>query len=438
MQNKKYLSIFNELKIKILDEVLKDRIPSIRNLCKEYSVNKITIIKALEKLKSDGFIYSLPNSGFYVQKHNRFSIGKKNKEFLIDFSNGLPNKEIFPVRDYKECILKVLDRDGASVFDYEEEFGYIPLRQEISNRLKKLEITANWENIFIIPGSQTGIEYISRILLDASDYVVIEDPTYTGALNSFLSRGAKIISVSIEKDGIDLDMLEEIVKKNKIKLLYTVPNFQNPTGISMSTTKMKKLIKLAEKYKFYILEDDTMSELNFSKRKIRTLKSFDTYDRVIYIKSFSKIFNPGFKMGYLIINNELKNSLTQILKNDLLLNSALNQRAFHYFLTSKKWDRHLLKMKKNFKTNYLKMKEKLMELDELEIEIDPKGGLYFWIKLKKIESFLLYTKLLKHEIGIVPGNMYADKYIHHIRISFAKVNENEIEEGFKIISKYLK
>lgn len=285
-----------------------------------------------------------------------FRYGYFNPEFEIDFASATPNETVLPMESLKRAINFVLDRDRESAFLYEDPQGYFYLRKTISERLKKEEnINIDIKNIQIVSGAQQGIDMVSEAFLYPNDVVVVEDPTYRGAKDTFKKNGCKIIEISMQSDGFSVKEFEKILKRKKIKLFYTMPNFQNPTGISMSLEKKIKLLELAEKYNFYILEDDGLSNLYFDRKKPETLKSLDKDNRVIYIKSYSKIFMPGLRLAYITIPDiMLDTMLTRKFSKDVY-HSGLNQRSFQYLLENGDWDIHMEKAR-----NIFKEKQKVM------------------------------------------------------------------------------
>lgn len=440
---KKHQEVFSILKKRILRGVYKEKLPSIRNLIEEFSYNKSTILKALEELKEENLIEIKPCRGIYLTSHKNFEKMEK-LTYEIDFKSAVPRGNIFPLEQFKESILKTLEFHGAKALEYEENQGYLLLRELISKKLEKLNIFENKENIFIVPGSQMAIEILAKALLYPGEIVGIETPYYPGAYEIFKNLGYKIIEIPMESDGIDLKYLEKILKKYSLKFLYTVPNFHNPTGITMSLEKMKKLIELSKKYNFYILEDDTMSELNYFQES-KLLKSYDNLNKVIYLKSFSKIFNPGFKLGYVVIPKEIKLSFEKIFFKKNYFSSSLNQRAFYDFYKSSHWDNHIIDLKETFKEKYLYTLGKLKEMKKIKFNKNLNGGLYFWIEIKNLDTYKLYLNLMKKNIGISPGIFFSDNFKNYFRFSFAREDINKIQKGieelkeiFKISSKYNK
>ncbi|MDI3310441.1 MAG: PLP-dependent aminotransferase family protein [Thermoanaerobacterium sp.] len=320
-----YIQIFNQFKKYIENGSIPPgyKLPTIRSLAKELGVNNVTVINAYRLLEANGYIEKRVGSGTYVSEtvkqsdmpiedikaleHGQILVNKN----MINFSSSSPNPELFPVDDFKVIINKVLERDGGYAFEYQDTKGYMPLRKVIAEFIRKDDVNIDYEDVQIISGGQQGIDVVSKALINFGDCVFVESPTYSWAIASFKSRGAEIVDIELEKDGINIDVLEEKLRIFKPKLIYTMPVFQNPTGISYSMEKMKKLIEIANKYDTYIVEDDFSNELNFSNNQHLPLKSCDRYDRVIYIKSFSKIYMPGLRLGFILSPKNLINSFAE-------------------------------------------------------------------------------------------------------------------------------
>ena len=442
-----YLQLYSQLKEKIEKEKIKGKLTPVRKFAEELEISPSTVAKAYDELERNGYVTKKEGSGVYVKFQKKknvyledhmesetFRYGYFNPEFNIDFASATPNETVLPMESLKRAINFVLDRDRESAFLYEDPQGYFYLRKTICEKLKKEEnIDIEVKNIQIVSGAQQGIDIISEAFLYPNDIVIVEDPTYRGARNSFKKNDCKIMEVSMQKDGFSVRELEKILKRKKIKLFYTMPNFQNPTGISMSFEKKIKLLELAEKYDFYILEDDGLSNLYFDKNKPETLKSLDKNNRVIYIKSYSKIFMPGLRLAYITIPDILLDTILARKFSSDIYHSGLNQRAFQYLLENGDWDIHMEKARNIFKEKQKIMYNSLKKIKDISLR-KPKGGLCFWVKLpENVSSKAVYINMLSHGVGILPGVVFSEKKDNYIRISFAQCEEKNIEEGVKLL-----
>lgn len=443
-----YLKLYNLLKEDIEDKKILHKLPSIRKNAKDFKVSIFTVTKAYELLEKDGYVSGKRGSGFLIKSNRNqhifysedymanedFKYNYFNENCTIDFSSASPKSNLFPIEILKESINYILDSEGEKALLYELPQGNINFRKTVVKSLKNLKITTNLENIQIISGAQQGINLLSQVLIQCGDIVVVENPTYKGALNSFLERGAIIEKIPIAEDGIDLLELESFLKYNRIKLLYTIPVFQNPTGITLSQRKRKELLKLAEKYDFYIIEDDSISDIYFSE-KILPLKSLDSSNRVIYIKSYSKVFMPGFRLAFMVIPNTLTNEIIRAKYSTDISTSGLNQRIFQYFLERGIWEEYTENLRNYFKERQEFLYKKLLEIEKISF-LKPQGGLSFWIKLPdNLTGEAIYFKLIKQGIKIIPGVVFSNDFINYIRLSFAQCSIEDIDMGVKALEK---
>lgn len=298
------------------------------------------------------------------------------------------------------------------------------------------------DNILVVSGAQQGIDIVSKALINVNDNVVVEKPTYGGALTVFKWRRANIFEIEVGKGGMDLDQLDKIAKKNKIRCVYIMSYFQNPTGVSYSMENKRRLLNLAQIYDFYIIEDDYLSELIYNGNEYKSFKSIDTNDRVIYIKSFSKIFLPGIRLGYMISPQKFKESIQNSKVNTDIATSSLMQRALDLYIREGMWKKHINILNEVYKKRYMFMKEKLKELEKYISFYSPGGGLHFYIDLKegKMNCLDLFFKCKKEGVLITPGVIFykdPEEGLNHFRLGFSQTKEKDIEKGIDIIKNIL-
>lgn len=466
-----YIQLYKNIKELIENNILKknEKLPPIRKLAKLLDVNNVTIVKSYDLLENEKYVYKKVGSGTFVnpnkvnnQIENTYISNNEELEIhedlelmdrgqieirknMINFASATPTPELFPVEDFKEVLNMVLDRDKGLAFGYQASKGYYPLIESIVKYLKVYGIETSTKNIQIISGAQQGIDIIAKALLEHGDTVIVESPTYTGAIATFKSRGVRIIDVPIQKDGIDIGMLEDAVKKYKPKLIYTMPNFQNPTGYSYSHKRKEEVLKLADKYKLLIIEDDYLSDLNFYGNYgdySRTLKSIDENDKVIYIKSFSKIFMPGLRLGFLTVPLRLNNEILVAKHASDISTSGLIQRTFDLYLRKGIWQKHIEFMRNVYKERFDIMMESLKKYMPDEIIInDSKGGINFWVGFPDNFSINeLYTESVNNNIAFVPGGVFyaSERDSNYIRLSIASVYPEDIRTGIKKLSRMIK
>ena len=442
--NSKYIQIYNHIKQLIINGDIKayEKLPPIRKLSEFVNVNNATIVKVYELLEKEGYVYKIVGSGTFVSNINtKKETTKIETKNLIHFENGNPSKDVFPLENFKLAINMALEKDGASMFEYDEGKGCEELRNEICTYLKNRKIDTNKENIQIISGAQQGIDIVCKGLINYSDVVFVEEPTYNGALEVFKSRGAKVIPIPMLNDGIDIGILKLKLEKIKPKLIYVMPNFQNPTGISYSLYKKKKLIELSEKYDFYILEDDFISDFAFDSDNNLPLKSYDKSNRVIYIKSFSKILMPGLRIGIIDIPYELQEKILWAKYSSDISTSGLIQKSMYYYMKYFNWEEYMKSMNKVYTEKYRKTKVLLEENlgDKLKIS-QSQGGLNFFLGLPRGYSCQdFYNFILKKGVCITPGTCFFDKIMddRFFRINIANEKIENIEKGITIIKNNL-
>lgn len=457
-----YIQLYEIIKSLIVENKLEPhaKLPPIRKLSTSIKVNNVTVINAYKLLEQNNFVYKKIGSGTYVKEflntNKEFldisdseDVNKQfisNYEDVINFASTTPSSDLFPILDFKEVINTILDRDKGEAFGYQDSQGYFPLRESIKRYLKNNNINCDIENIQIVSGAQQGIDILSKTLIDYGDIVITESPTYLGAIAAFESRSAKIIEVPIYRNGIDIKTLQSKLDNFNPKFIYVMPNFQNPTGYNYTKEKKLKLLELANKYNTYIIEDDYMSDLSFNNNKNTTLKSMDTNNRVIYVKSFSKIFMPGLRLGFVVIPKSLiKETLSAKYTTDITT-SSLIQRAFDLYLRKGIWDKHISLMEKVYYRRFKEMELCLKKYMPSNIKFYvPSGGLIFWISLPPgYSSNHLYKVCNDNNIVIMPGSKFYPNNNDntHFRLSIASVNIKQIDMGVKklsyIINEFLK
>lgn len=453
----KYIQVANYIKSLIDKRKIKegDKLPTIRELSKKLGVNNVTIVSAYNKLKSEGYAYQKVGSGSYAKRKEVASNFRKEysnalKKIsmgdltdIIDFTGETTGEVLFPIDDLKGIINEVLERDGANALLSDNRNGYTNLIYTINKVFWNNKL--NDEDIIIISGAQQGIDIASKGILNINDNIIVEKPTYVGALSVFKWRKVNLFEVPIDEDGINLNKFEKILQKNEIKCFYTMSYFQNPTGVSYSIEKKKRILDLAEIYDFYIIEDDYLSELIYENSlEYVPFKWLDKNDRVIYIKSFSKIFLPGIRLGYLVAPEVFSETLQNSKHNTDITTSSLMQRALELYISSNKWKKNIKNLNDEYIKRYTHLKTILdSEFKDMLTYNDPKGGLNFYITLKdefKINTKELFIKLKKKNVYITPGAMFFTSQNDgqdSFRIAFYQTDKEKIEKGMKILKEEL-
>lgn len=442
IQGRKYIRIYTHIKNLIIEGEIKEheKLPPIRKLSEYIGVNNTTIVKVYELLEREGYVYKIVGSGTFASeiKKYRAKDEKKNKN-IIQFDNGNPSNEMFPVEDFKKAVNLALSKNEGAIFEYDEGLGNEGLRDRISKYLIKNGINAAKDDLQIISGAQQGIDIVCKGIINYSDIVFVEEPTYNGAIEVFKSRGAKIISIPMLDDGIDIGILKLKLDKIKPKLMYVMPNFQNPTGISYSSYKKKKLLELAEEYDFYILEDDFISDFKFDSEDNRPLKSYDENNRVIYIKSFSKIFMPGLRIGVIDIPPELMKNILWAKYSSDISTPGLIQSSLLCYMEEFDWDKHIEKMDKIYDEKYRVAKECIKKFFKGRIRVrNCSGGINFFCELPRGCKSREFTDFIyKKGVSVLPGTYFYDNVIddRFFRINVARESVENIEKGIEIIGR---
>jgi 2-aminoadipate transaminase len=437
------------------------RLPSIREFARLLGVNQVTVVTAFRHLEENGFANSRSGSGTYVagllqrlpakaenpllqdelypQAENSFM---QNDQILINentinFASATPTSDLFPVDNFKIVLNEVLDRDKGNAFSYHESQGFLPLRESITGLIAKDRLDFSVEDINIISGAQQGIDIIAKALIHPGDCIMTESPTYTGAVAVFKSRNAQLVDVAMQPGGPDMNLLEYTVKKYRPKFMYTIPSFQNPTSYSYTNEKRKALLGLADRYDFFIVEDDYVSDLDFDHQGYLPLKALDARGRVILIKSFSKLFMPGLRLGFMVVPPQLSQDLLTAKHTTDISTSGLVQRAFDLYIRKGYWNSHFDFMYKIYKTRYEKMTDALDKyLPSTCSCIKPGGGLNIWISLP---AGFHVTNLLHmaaaSDIAFAPGTIFhtgnTPDAANNLRLSFAAVQTDKIEAGLE-------
>ena len=364
---------------------------------------------------------------------------------IIPFSAGNPAGEAFPAKEIAEISNAVLQNDPAMALQYSVTEGYAPLREYMADYMnKKYSVGTEDDDIIITSGAQQVMNLVTKVFVNTGDTIICEDPSFIGSLNAFRSFGANLVGVPVQADGIDINALEEAIKtSNNVRFLYTIPNFQNPSGITMSLEKRKAVYELCKKYGVLILEDNPYGEIRFSGEDIPTIKSMDTDGIVIYAGSFSKVLSPGMRVGYAIANKEIIAKLTVCKQTDDVHTTLWSQIISHKFLTEYDFEAHLEKIR----AIYRRKANLCMQLadEHLKPMVDyypVEGGLFLWCKLpEKVDMMDFTMKALENKVAVVPGTAFSvdtTAKSDRIRINYSTPSDEQIINGMEILGKILK
>lgn len=361
---------------------------------------------------------------------------------VISFGGGLPAWDLFPVYQVKEAANYILDNDGPAVLQYGTSEGYEPLRRAIADRYTKKGFEINKDNVLITSGAQQSIDLISKIFLDKGSLVVVGDPTFLTALQAFSLFQADYLTVPLDEEGMQVELLSDILEKSEVKFIYIMPNFQNPSGITLSLERRKKLIEIAYQYRVPIIEDDAYGELRYSGEALPALKGMDNKEQVIYLGSFSKVLSPGMRVSALIAPDKVMEKLVFAKQAADLHTNNLAQRIVHEFLRRDLLDAHIQVIVKN----YRKRRDAMFQAMEKYFPdgvtwTKPEGGIFLWVRLPQgMDTMELFVKAIQAKVAYVPGSCYYAKEggDNCMRVNFSACNEEKIEEGIKRLARVIK
>lgn len=365
------------------------------------------------------------------------------KPGIISFAGGAPDPALFPKKEFAQIAKEILETQGNTALQYGITEGYAPLREWTKNRLVSQGVLTEDEDVIIVSGGQQGIDLATKALINAGDGVICEEPSFIGGLNCFRSYNAQLYGVPVLADGIDTEKLEETLKEHKnVKLLYTISTFQNPSGITISLEKRKKILELAEKYDFLIYEDNPYGELRFSGEEIPTLKSLDKNGRVIYFGSFSKILAPGMRLGFTSAPASLLERMIICKQTEDVHTNVLSQMIAYEFVTRYSIDEHIAKLRQAYGKKCKLMMDCMDKYFPAEVEHTcPDGGLFLYCTMPDgYDSKELMKKALEKNVAFVPGTscMIDDKATYStFRMNYSTASEEDIEKGIKALGEVL-
>lgn len=430
-----------------------EKIPSVRQLASEMNVHRLTVLKAYQLLKQHDKLYVKDKAGYFVQSKvtknlenldldNPIVSAYVQKNHLSEihqtpvsyhFSQALIDPNLLPNHYFSDYVKKVFDLYPKVLATYSTVQGDLELRETLTQYfINQYKTHLDADNLLITSGSQQAIHLIAQTFIKPRDVVLFERPSYSAAIDIFRAQGAQIVTVNIHPDGYDLKQVELYMKQYKPRLFYLNPTFHNPTGYTVSAEQRKKIVELAEQYRCLLIEDDAYHDIYFDHAPPSPIYTYDTAGTVIYIRSFCKYISPGLRIGAVICQSSLMNSLLTV--KSLADNGSplLNQKIFLHYFTSLRLQQHLEKIR-----IALQIRKEIME-EELAVTdwkwISPKGGLNVWVQLPdNIPTEVLLTKCIEQSISFVPGQVCdpLKQLSSWIRLSYSYVNEKQLREGVK-------
>lgn len=366
---------------------------------------------------------------------------------IISFAGGLPNPDAFPVDVTRKIINELLDTDAKNILQYGSTEGIIPLRETLAEHMRGRGMDVDKDNILITHGSQQALELLSKVLLDPGDTIIVGSPTYLGATGSFRAFQARMETVTVTEEGMDMDALDEKVKEliecdRKPKFVYLVPTFQNPSGATIPAEKRKQLMEIAEKYDLLIVEDSPYSYLRYEGEPMPHLMRLDKNNHVLRMQTFSKILAPGFRIAWCVGPPELIEKMVIAKQATDLCTNPFGQYVAYKYVASGELDKHLKTIKELYNKKRLAMLDAMDEYFPEEASWNrPLGGMFVWAKFPEyVNTREMFDKALKENVAYVVGDAFfvEDTGYNTMRLNFTHSSEEEIWEGIERLAKVIK
>jgi 2-aminoadipate transaminase len=366
---------------------------------------------------------------------------------MISFAGGLPAPETFPVKELEEICCQVLRQKGATALQYGTTEGEAPLREEISKWMMREKSTVKPENILVTTGSQQGLDIVSKVFLDPKDIVVLELPSYIGGLQAFTAYRAKMIGVSQDEEGMRMDLLEKVLarlakRKKKPKFIYVVPDFQNPSGVTLQLERRKKLLELAYEYEIPILEDSPYRDLRFKGESVPAIYSLDKEKQVIALGTFSKILCPGLRLAWIMAPSEWMDRMVVAKQSMDLCCPTYNQLIVAEFMKRGLMQKQVESIRKLYSKKVEAMLAALKKYMPKGVTwTHAEGGLFLWVRLpKNMNTNELLPKAIENKVAYVIGSAFYcnGKGQNTMRLNFSYPTEQQIDEGIQRLAKMIR
>lgn len=447
------------------------RLPASRDLAQQLNISRISVVNAYAELRAEGYLSAHAGRGTFVagdRPSNGASVGGggttadavppqprissdaaptgdrslrelmrlARKPGVINFSQGSPPLEFFPVGALRHAIDVILERDGAQSLGYEQAEGYGPLRSAVRDYVSALGIRCSADQVLITGGTQQALDLVVQSLLSEGETLVTENPTYVGMIDIARARRVHIHGIPIDEDGIRIDMLENYVLERQPKLIFVMPTFQNPTGRVMSMHRRRQLLNLAGEFNIPVLEDGVYHELRFEGESLPPLKALDDHGMVIHASGFTKNLLPGMRIGYVISDHTHYERLVRVKQAADISTPGLNQRVIHFLiehgLLSQQLERNNRELRRRRDTAMQACERYLPNGSRWAA---PQGGLYLWIELPKSgpTAAELYITAIQHGVAYAMGSVFypAGGGSYRMRLNYAAQRPADIEEGLR-------
>lgn len=364
---------------------------------------------------------------------------------IISFGGGFPDPEIFPIEQLRKVYDHVILNEGKKALQYSNSEGILELREKLVKRVKASGVDCQLENLIVIQGGQQGLDLMAKMFINPGDVIIVENPTFVGGLIAFNPYEPVIENVKMDENGMVMEDLERILKSNKrVKFIYTIPEFQNPTGVTMPLERRKQLIELANKYDVMILEDSPYREIRYEGEPIVPIKSLDTENRVVHLGSFSKILSPGMRLGWLVAEKELATKFVQLKMAADTQNSSVNMYAANTYMELYDIDQHIELLRKAYKAKKDLMLDTIRQTFPDNVSYtDPDGGLFTWLTFPEswdAGKIMNERAIPEAKVAYVPGEAFygKDPEKNHCRVNYSCMSEEKIVKGITGLGKIFK
>lgn len=473
--------LYQQLRNKIRDQILSGQVPngfklpSERQLVEKLAVHRNTVKKAYEMLISEGLVYSSAKAprGYFVKnglaeaspdspqegKRAFSSLDKNfNYHFLgmqntfqrlynscylsdsIPFAGVLVNRDALPLHYLQEILREISREDSLEPYWFCDPQGTEAFRAALTDMLFEQNIYVRPQNIQVISETYEALSNIAFMYLKEGDYAVVEEPALPAIVNILLHTGAHVLFVPVEKDGMRMDILENLVKRYHPRLIYTMPDFHNPSTCTMSIEKRKQLLKCAFENNIPIVEDDSLKDFNYEGIRYPRLFSMDTFGSVIYIDSFNLSFFPGARIGYMVAPDNVIHTYRKIINKDQLFLGSMSQYMWTRFYEKGYYEEHRKFLLDFYRKKRDLMEEALREIPGLSFET-PKGGLVFWIRLpENVNDRQVTAAAERRGLLLMPGNTFfveGSRGESYLRLSFSSASDEEIVKGCSILKEII-
>lgn len=367
-----------------------------------------------------------------------------SKPEIISFAGGLPAPELFPVEDIKKAYDAVLDEAGPTALQYGATDGWAPLRKQISERmLKKNNVTIDPAQIILTAGSQQGLDFIGKLFLNPGDVVVLESPSYLGAINAFRQYQPKFVEVPTDENGMIMEELDRILATTEnVKFIYIIPDFQNPSGRTWPLERRKQFMDIINKYEIPAIEDNPYGDLRFKGEYLPALKSMDPKELIMYFGTFSKILSPGMRIGWIAASEQIIGKVNLIAQAAVLQTATINAMAISKYLDMFDIDAHVAKILPVYKHRCELMINTMRETFPEECRFtDPDGGLFTWCELPDyINTRDIAPIALEKKVAFVPGDgFYPSGAVKNcMRLNYSNATDERLVEGVHRLADVIK